>query len=441
MEAKKVIIVGAGHRALIYASYAQEAPDRMQIVGVADLIPERREYVKKLYHLPDHMVFDSVESLCRQPRLADAVINGTMDDQHVDTTLPLLEKGYDVLLEKPFAVNEEEMWKLYEAAQKYNRTVCICHVLRHAPFYRSIKEKIVSGELGDIINIQMNEHVNYHHLAVSYIRGKWGNEEACGAGMLLAKCCHDIDLMTWFMNHTLPARVASFGSDFQFDESKKPAGAGTRCLTDCKIEESCLYSARKHYLDHPDRWSFYVWDYLIDQYGEPTLEQKEESLKTRNIHGRCVWDCNHTVVDHQSVLVEFHNGATATLNMIGGTSREARKIQVLGTKGEIDGCLDDSSYIIRKIDPRPGHEYSEEIISFDVDGDASGVKGTHGGGDLRLVADFIDVLFGDEPSIATTSIKDSVMGHLLVFKAEEARRAHQVVLLDKEYYKEKGIIK
>ena len=52
-----------------------------------------------------------------RPRFADCVINGTMDHQHVPTSLPLLEAGYDMLLEKPFATSEEEMWALVQAAR------------------------------------------------------------------------------------------------------------------------------------------------------------------------------------------------------------------------------------------------------------------------------------------------------------------------------------
>lgn len=124
------------------------------------------------------------------------------------------------------------------------RRVMICHVLRYAPFYVAVKERLLAGEIGDIINIQATEHVSYHHLAVSFVRGKWGNEEKCGAPMLLAKCCHDMDLIMWLKSGVAPRQVASFGSDFQFDPAKKPAGAGKRCLVDCGIEENCLYSAK-----------------------------------------------------------------------------------------------------------------------------------------------------------------------------------------------------
>lgn len=93
------------------------------------------------------MCFESAEALAERPRLADAVINGTMDTQHVKTAVPLLRRGYDMLLEKPFAVNEDEMWELQRVVGETGRRVMICHVLRYAPFYVAVKERLLAGEI------------------------------------------------------------------------------------------------------------------------------------------------------------------------------------------------------------------------------------------------------------------------------------------------------
>ena len=63
-----------------------------------------------------------------------------MDHLHVPTSIPILKKGYDMLLEKPFAVNEEEMWELVKVAREEKRKVIIGHVLRYAPAYIKTKE-------------------------------------------------------------------------------------------------------------------------------------------------------------------------------------------------------------------------------------------------------------------------------------------------------------
>ncbi|MCK5380749.1 MAG: Gfo/Idh/MocA family oxidoreductase [Candidatus Latescibacteria bacterium] len=427
----RAIIVGAGHRAMFYASYAKEHPDELEIVGVADPSDLRREQAAKGFHLAPERCFSTAEALACKPKFADFVINGTMDHQHVPTSLPLLKAGYDMLLEKPFATSEEEMWRLVAAARQHKRKIAICHVLRHSPFYVAIRQKVIAGEIGEILNIQATEHVSYHHVAVAFVRGKWNKKSACHSSMLMAKSCHDLDLIAWMKSGVAPRRVSSFGSNFQFRPDKAPKGAGTRCLVDCSIEPECLYSARKHYIHHPQRWSFYVWD-SIEHIGEPTIEDKIESLKRDNPYGRCVWKCDNDVVDHQSVVIEFEDGATATLNMIGGCSKPSRSLHLIGTTGEIQGRLEDSRFVIRHIDPRAGHEFSEEIVDLNVRGDTTGAFGGHGGGDLRLVSDFLCALRGEPTSISSTRIEDSISGHLVGFRADRAIEAHRVVEIDFE---------
>ena len=181
------IIVGAGHRSMCYASYAKERPDRFRIVGVADPNPIRCKKAINEFGIKPDMVFHDAAELASRGKLADCIINGTMDADHVPTTIPLLEAGYDVLLEKPIAVSAEEVHLLDETVKKYRRKVMICHVLRYADFYTAIKQKILDGEIGTIVNIQTSEHVSYHHMANCYVRGKWRREDICKSTMLMAK--------------------------------------------------------------------------------------------------------------------------------------------------------------------------------------------------------------------------------------------------------------
>jgi len=420
------VIVGAGHRSLTYASYARYRPDALKIVGVADPLEYRRRQVAELYGLGPDQLFETAEELAARPQMADAAINGTMDQDHVRTSLPLLNAGYDLLLEKPFAVNETEMWQLLQAARGNASKVMICHVMRYTPFATAMRQRVAAGEIGEVISVQTVEHVSYHHMVVGYVRGKWNRKDVCGSPMLMAKCCHDLDFITWMKSGVAPVRVSSFGSNMQFRPEKAPEGAGTRCLVDCPIEGDCLYSARKHYIDHPERWSFYVWAGL-EQIENPTIEDKIHSLKTDNPFGRCVWKCDNNVVDHQAVMIEFEDGCTATHNMIGGASKPQRSMHLVGTTGELQGVLHDSRFVIRHIDPRLGHEYSEEVVDVDVKGDMDGAFGGHGGGDVRLAADFVNFVRGDECSIACTNLEDSIRGHLIGFRADVAMEEGKVV--------------
>lgn len=425
MQSKPVtaVIVGAGHRAFVYSELAKTNPDLLKIVGVADPNPVRRKKAMEYFGFSEDMCFDSAQALAEKGRLADAIINGTMDEQHLETAIPLLNAGYDMLLEKPFAVCEEDMRQIVDCAKKNNSKVMICHVLRYTPFYYAIKERIVNGEIGDIINIQMTEHVSYHHLSTSYIRGKWANSDKCHTTMLLAKCCHDIDLMMWFMSETKPVSISSFGSKFQFKPENAPENAGTICMKDCPLVDECVYSTKRLYIDHPDRWSFYVWD-ALEGIENPTIDDKIALMKTDNPYARCIYKCDNNVVDHQSVLVNFASGATGTHNMVGGSAEPRRNIHIIGTKGEIFGNFEESKFTVLKINPSPdahNEECDVEEIDLRVTGDMVGAYGGHGGGDERLAEDFVKFIRGEQPSLACTSIFDSVAGHLCVYLADKSR--------------------
>ncbi|MBT3271707.1 MAG: Gfo/Idh/MocA family oxidoreductase, partial [Spirochaetales bacterium] len=276
---KTAIIVGAGHRSRCYASYALEYPEKLRIVGVVDPIELRRKQVASDFHLEENQCYDTADDLAALPQRADFVINGTMDHLHVETTIPLIEAGYDVLLEKPFATDVDELWSLVRAARARDRKVSICHVLRYTPFFKAIRQKVIEGAIGDIINVQSVEHVSYHHVVIGFVRGKWARRDYSRSTMLMAKSCHDLDLITWMKSGVRPVSVSSFGNNYQFRPERAPKDSGGRCLVDCSIESECLYSAKKHYIDHPDRWSSYVWD-SIEHIDSPTIEDKIESLKT-----------------------------------------------------------------------------------------------------------------------------------------------------------------
>lgn len=417
------IIVGAGHRSFVYSELAKTNPEMLKIVGVADPNPIRRRKAMDYFGFKEDMCFENAEELAKKGKLADTVINGTMDEQHLETAVPLLDAGYDMLLEKPFAPNEEEMRQIVNCAKKNNSKVMICHVLRYTPFYYAIKERIVNGEIGDIINIQTTEHVSYHHLSTSYIRGKWANSDKCHTSMLLAKCCHDLDIIMWMMSETKPKQISSFGGKFQFKPENAPKEAGTICMKDCPLVDTCVYSTKRLYIDHPDRWAFYVWDALEGK-KNVTIEDKIALMKSDSPYARCIYKCDNNVVDHQSVLINFESGATGTHNMVGGSAEPRREIHIIGTKGEIFGNFEESKFTVLKIDPSPdahNEECDVEEVDLRVTGDMVGAYGGHGGGDERLAADFIKFIRGEKPSLACTSIFDSVAGHLSVYLADKSR--------------------
>ena len=415
------VLVGLGHRSVGYATYADSHPDELQIVGIAEPDLVRRERYAERFGVPIENCFETADDLAAVERFADVAINGTMDEIHVETTVPLLEVGYDVLLEKPIAPNQEELGVLKNAVSRTGQKVVICHVLRYAPFYAAIKTRVAAGEIGDIMHIHTTENVSYHHMAVGFIRGKWNREET--NPMLLAKCCHDLDLICWMKSGVGPKKVASFGGRHFFKSENAPEGAASHC-NDCSIERECQYSAIRHHVDN-GMWPFYALAGQDDY--EPGIDVDLESKReyvVGSAYGRWVWHCDNDVVDRQSVIIEFEDGCVATHDMVTNSAKGTRRIQITGTKGEIYGDMMAGTFTISKPGAVSGTEAIDELVDVHLEGDS------HGGGDLRLVGDFLSVVRGEGGSISTTELSDSINSHLIAYAADVAMREERVVTID-----------
>ena len=418
-----VAIVGAGHRSVGYANYALSHPELMRVVAVAEPNPNRRGRVAKSHDIPPSRQFDSYTDLAARPGLVHAVINGTMDELHYASSIPLIEAGFNMLLEKPIAPTEQQVRELIKTAQCNEVTVMICHVLRYTPFYRKIKQLLNDGAIGDTLAFTTTESINYHHTTTPFVRGRWRQRKT--NPIMLAKCCHDLDIIAWLMSDVKVRNVSSFGGLKQFRSENAPPGSAERCLNGCEIESTCIHSARTNYITQ-GLWECYAWE-SIEHIENPTVEDKLESLRTDNPFGRCVWHCDNDVADHQSVLIQFENGVTATHNLFAGGARIARTIYIVGTQGEIEGDLADDRVTLRKPNLKPGQDYTAE--HFDVRPDRTREMLGHAGGDENLVADFVNVVAGGQPSVSCTNIRDSLTGHLIAFAADIAMQEQRVVQL------------
>ena len=419
MNPVKVIIVGNGERASCYCKYALYSPENLQVTAIVDPDKNKLKEGAKLYGVPERHCFESVEKFLEKREEyaieADGVINATMDEYHYRTAIPLLKAGYHMLLEKPVVNNMEQLLDIERTAEEHGCLLMVCHVLRYTPFYRGIKEVIERGEIGEIVHIETSENVGIAHASNSYIRGKWNSKEKCGSSMLLAKCCHDLDLLCWLNNKASPVKVASFGGRNFILPEKAPDGAGTRCLVDCPHVNDCRYSAKSIYVDN-DRFPWYSWQCLGKPYEEATREEKTQSLKTFNPHGECAFKVQSDLVDHQAVILQFSDGSTATHSMIQGSVRPCRTIRVTGTEGEIEGMIETCVFHVRKYD-FANADYTER--SVDVRKDIP-ENDHHAGGDEGIIRDFIRMIRKERPSVSCTKIQDSIYGHLCVYKADKS---------------------
>ena len=374
MKKVKLVIVGAGCRGTGYAEFAIEHPEKTKIVGTAE--PRRffREELAKKHNIDGDKVFAGWEQLAAQPKFADAALICTQDRLHMEPMLALAKKGYDILLEKPMAPTEAECAKITSAAIKNKIIFGVCHVMRYTPYTQKLKTLVDSGAIGDLVSMQHLEPVGYWHMAHSFVRGNWRNEKQ-SSFMLLAKSCHDLDWIRYFMGEECVS-VQSFGGLRHFTKKNQPKNAANRCL-DCGYEPKCPYSAKRIYLQrlNDDKHGWPVNVITNDHTRKGVLEALRKGP-----YGRCVYTCDNDVVDHQTVNMLFKSGRTASFNMEAFNAGGHRRTRLFGTHGFIEG----DGNMIHHFDFLTERWKAIETTSLQ-----GSILGGHGGGDYGIMKAFV----------------------------------------------------
>jgi predicted dehydrogenase len=189
---------------------------------------------------------------------------------------------------------------------------------------------------------------------------------------------------------------------------------------ECDYEPECPYSAKRFYLK------------LFEQgrTGWPLSTITSEMTKGGIIHelrtgpyGRCVYECDNDVVDHQVVNMEFEGGETASFTMTGFTKARQRETRIFGSRGEIYANS-------KKIQIYQFLSGKTEI--FDTTIDAPRIPDSlaeHGGGDYTLIDTFVSAVAHNDPSLILSGPEETLETHLMTFAAERSRKEEKVIRL------------
>jgi predicted dehydrogenase len=410
MKKIKVLIIGAGNRGNQYASYSKYFPEEMEVVGVAEPNPARREAFVKEYDLKSN-IYHTWQEAFTQEKFADAAIICTTDRDHFRPFVAAEKRGYHILLEKPIATNIKDCKKIAAISEESEQVTAICHVLRYSPYFIKIKEIVSSGALGEIACINHLEAIGHKHFAHSYVRGNWRKKGESGP-LTLTKSCHDFDILNWLADSRC-TKIGSFADLTHFKKEKAPAGSSDRCI-DCSVKNDCPYNAEQIY----SNFNFSEWPTSVIT-DEPTPEGLLKALKN-GPYGKCVYRSDNNVVDHQSTILKYKNQITASLTISAFTDGDIvgkRFTRVMGSRGELWGDFES----INVTDFVTG---KKETINIEIK--ETDIRGHHGGGDFGLVRDFLSSVNGQE---GISRIEDGLAGHIQAFAADRSRKTGKMVRL------------
>lgn len=408
---KKISVIGLGNRGSEYMGFLKSFHSKkVELDSICDISVQALEDIGKQFKIPKNRQYNSTKEFFSKGVISDALIIATQDASHYEITKEALLTGYKfIMLEKPVSGKKEEYIELRDLAKEKNAMIIVCHVLRYSNYYKKIKSIIATGTIGDIVSINHTENVGYFHFAHSFVRGNW-HDEFTSTPSILAKCCHDIDLISWFMNSPCKA-VSSTGGLKYFNSDNAPFGATSTCMGGCKSKKACPYDAERLYIKDP----FYKAKFI--KYMKRTLTGKMKNSKADIVdaikngdYGKCVFLNDNNVCDHQIVNMQFENGAIAVLNMNGLSDKMFRESHIVGTKGELIGR--GTKLEMRIFGGKTGNVFTgSPAISGHVEGD------------IRTVSGFVKLICGELTDFSDlTTIEATVESHDIALAAEISRK-------------------
>lgn len=177
--------------------------DRVEVIALCDLIPERCERMKKEYGW-NATVYTDYRALIDHEEI-DAVDICTPNNFHSVIAVYAFAHGLHVFSEKPDAINADEQRKMKEASEKAGRVLMVMRNNRYYTNSQYLKKYIADGKAGEIYCGRCG------WVRRRGIPGKGGwftTKERSGGGPLIDLGVHMIDLSIWLMGNPKPVSVS-----------------------------------------------------------------------------------------------------------------------------------------------------------------------------------------------------------------------------------------
>ncbi|MPY77868.1 MAG: gfo/Idh/MocA family oxidoreductase [Actinophytocola sp.] len=443
---RRYAFVGTGHRAELYFDAILHGyADVAEPVALCDTNATRMTYYQRLRQrvsgaskpLPAFRPGDYEDMLATvRP---DAVVVTTIDASHADYVVAALDRGIDVIVEKPLTVDAPSCRRIAAAARRSSARLVVTFNYRYSPRNASVKELLLRGEIGEITSVHFEWLLDTVHGA-DYFR-RWHREKANSGGLFVHKATHHFDLVNWWLADT-PTTVYAHGSlRFYGAENANRRGIGRR-------------PERSHDADTAND------PFALDLAGSPRLralyldaEREDGYLRDRDVFSQGI-----TIEDNMAALVRYDSGASLTYSLNAHAPWEGYRVGINGTEGrlELDVC-ERASVAGRAGDivgtPRPAldptagsagepatgsrregsrlllQRHWQPATEIDVADEAS----AHGGGDPRLLDDLFRPGRDADPLGRAAGYRDGVLSVLVGASANESLARASPVAIDELY--------
>ncbi len=369
MSKKKVVLIGTGSRgtrAYVKPLTSEKYKDYVEFCGVCDQVRERAELCSSEYgNIP---VFDDFDTMLDTVH-PDYVIVTTMDSNHHEYVINALEKGYDVITEKPLTNTRKKALEIMEAEKRTGHTVNVIFNLRFQKPLSDIKQLLVDGVIGDITHIDFTWLLNRRHGA-DYFR-RWHRYIDNTTSLLVHKSTHHFDGVNWITG-------------------KKPVSVFARGTLEFYGKNGPYRGECCHTCEHASECPLY-FDVTKDPFNKKYyLDLEEFSGYHRD---GCLFAEDINIFDRMALNVLFEDGATMNYDLVAYSPDEGFRMSLMGTKGRLE-------YEQYTSGPRAGAPLEIKIIDLEdketvIETASWDPNDSHGGSDGLM----LEKLFGlsDDP--------------------------------------------
>ena len=233
-KAKRIglAIIGAGRVGLFRGEVAARHP-QVDWIGIAEIKPDRAKLVAD--KIGADFVTDDYRELVKRSEVT-AVIVSTDEHLHVDPILAAAERGHSLMIEKPLATDLADSARVMKAIEATGVDAVVGYTQRFRRRWLAAKEKVRSGQLGDVTLVSSRAFMNRLVAIDNYKRTSHPEK----ISPMVISGTHALDIVMWMMEAKTPVEIYARSVDKALGPEWKGIDATSGVIT---FSDGSIYQA------------------------------------------------------------------------------------------------------------------------------------------------------------------------------------------------------